>query len=177
MNTLASMNEFHDYFKYNPETGDIIWIKKSSRGTVVGSVAGTLHHDGYIQIRFKGKLYGAHRLAWFLYYGQWIDLVDHENGIGSDNRITNLRAATKRQNAQNSRSKSKHKGVTWAATSQKWRARIVVDGKEHHLGVFESPDDAHAAYVTAAKLYFGEFANDGVVRGCGNDDLQQRKCL
>lgn|SRR5574337_13974 len=143
--------------KYDPESGEIIWIKWNR-------VAGTKHHDGYIQIRYKNKLYGAHRIAWFLYYGKWPTLIDHINGDRSDNRISNLREATKRQNAQNSIQSKPYKGVTWAKTSNKWRARIVIDGTELHLGVFETIEEAHQAYVNAANQYFGAFANDGIMR-------------
>lgn len=50
------------------------------------------------------------------------------------------------------------KGVNWFAKAGKWRARIKVNGKEHHLGLFAEKSDAMAAYAKAAALHFGQFA-------------------
>jgi hypothetical protein len=87
---------------------------------------------------------------------------DHINRDGLDNRDGNLRAATCRQNQQNrgnSRSnRSGFKGVSWHEKAQKWVAHIRIDGRAKHLGLFLSPEEAHAAYRVAANEHFGEFA-------------------
>lgn len=90
------------------------------------------------------------------------EFVDHINGDRSDNRRENLRVVTKQQNCSNCKTyknnKSGYKGVTWSNGANKWRARIRVAKKEYHLGIFDTPEEAYAVYVEAAKKHFGEFA-------------------
>lgn len=90
------------YLQYNPETGLIIWVSKPSTRVAIGNIAGNIDKDGYIIIRFKNKAYKAHRLAWYLHYGEWPkNVIDHINGIKNDNRINNLRDVTNQQNQLN----------------------------------------------------------------------------
>lgn len=91
--------------------------------------------------------------------------VDHANNNGLDNRRANLRLATPSQNNANkllcSTNSSGFKGVGWRKREGKWRAEIKVNQVKIHLGLFTDPAEAHEAYMTAARQYFGEFANDG----------------
>lgn len=87
--------------------------------------------------------------------------VDHLDGDTANNRWRNLRPATKHQNLRNSRlhrGKALPKGVSHCAGTWRLRASIYVDGKQKHLGMFDTPDEAHAAYRAAAQAAFGEFA-------------------
>ena len=89
--------------------------------------------------------------------------VDHRDGNGLNNQLTNLRLATDSENGRNRRlpinSTSGFKGVSWDRNTRKWRAVIRVDGKKHHLGLFTDPIDAALAYDTAARELHGEFAH------------------
>lgn len=94
------------------------------------------------------------------------EVCDHRDGNSLNNRRSNLRVATIRQNAQNAKiqknNKSGFKGVCRdIKCHNRWTARISVNGKYIHLGNFSSPEEAHDAYVEAAQKYFGEFANNG----------------
>jgi hypothetical protein len=88
--------------------------------------------------------------------------IDHINGDGLDNRWSNLRLATRAENIRNSRTKATNtsgfKGVSWHKRDRKWQAHIKINGRSKNLGLFEAPEDAHAAYVAAAQKYHGEFA-------------------
>lgn len=88
-------------------------------------------------------------------------LVDHKNGNRLDNRKSELRLATKTQNGANSkmptRNKSGFKGAHWHKVTNKWRAQIRHNCKSIHLGLFETPEQAHAAYVSASQKYHGAF--------------------
>lgn len=88
--------------------------------------------------------------------------VDHIDGDGLNCCRSNLRLATRLQNARNMRKSrantSGYKGVTLEKESGKWRAQITSMGKKYNLGRFLTPEEAHEAYCKAAKEYFGEFA-------------------
>lgn len=93
--------------------------------------------------------------------------VDHVNGVGTDNRRTNLRVCTNAQNQMNrsplTRPDCPFKGVGWHKPIRGkrrggWRARITIGGKQTHLGYFEAPEEAARAYDAAALRLFGEFA-------------------
>lgn len=87
--------------------------------------------------------------------------VDHRDGDGLNNRRKNLRVATRTQNIRNQRLRSDNtsgiKGVHWFKASRKWRACICLNGKNRHLGSFDSREEAHDAYRTASKEMHGEF--------------------
>jgi hypothetical protein len=91
-----------------------------------------------------------------------LELIDHINGNGLDNRRTNLRPATSSQNAMNrglrSDNTSGFKGVYWHRSSGCWAATIQHGDQRQHLGLFSSPIDAALAYDAAALHHFGEFA-------------------
>jgi hypothetical protein len=87
--------------------------------------------------------------------------VDHRDGDGLNNRRDNLRLATRSQNMHNRRvnrnSKSGFKGVFWHKAGKKWMAQIKINGEPIYLGLFASPEEAHAAYRRASEQYHGEF--------------------
>lgn len=90
------------------------------------------------------------------------EFVDHADGDGLNNRRYNIRIATPLENNRNigpsKLNKSGFKGVSWYGQSGKWRAIISLNGKRISLGLHETKESAHAAYVEAAKKYHGEFA-------------------
>lgn len=115
----------------------------------------------YAISRHKRAIVWMHRLILGVPDGV---LVDHRDGNGLNNRRSNLRPATKTQNAQNSRPSlgftSRFKGVGWYRGRNRscWRARIRVDGTQIHLGIFDSEEEAARCYDAAALRLFGEFA-------------------
>jgi len=112
---------------------------------------------------FNKNVFSAHKLVWLYVTGEWPTAdIDHINMNTSDNRMENLRLATKSQNAANRRvtraSKSKLKGVSWSKAADKWVGQICVDNNRLYLGVFDCPAAAHLAYVVASDKHFGVFA-------------------
>lgn len=159
----ATAAQIAEWINYDPESGLIKWIKSGhTRPHSVGKVAGT-PSNGYVQIRVGRKLYKAHRLAWLLMTGEWPpDLIDHIDGDGLNNKWRNLRVADRSLNGANSKrhkhNKSGFKGVFWESKKRVWQARIVVKGKQKHLGFFADVQDAAEAYRHAAVKEFGGFA-------------------
>lgn len=87
--------------------------------------------------------------------------VDHRDNNPGNNQRSNLRIATRSENNSNrsigKRNKSGFKGVY--RSGNKWKAGISKDGKNRHLGSFDTPEEAHNAYRNAAKELYGEFVN------------------
>lgn len=88
--------------------------------------------------------------------------IDHKDGNPMNCKRDNLREATRSQNQANRKLQCNNttgfKGVTKFKGRNKWFSKITVDGKHIHLGSFDTPEDAHAAYCKAATKHFGEFA-------------------
>ena len=150
-----------ELFDYR-EDGNLIWKVRTSNRVNVGSVAGFRRKTGYLEVRVDGKLYLGHRLIYLLHHGSLPSEVDHIDNDQWNNRIENLREATSSQNKCN-RGKERcntsgYKGVYWHAQSKRWHASIVFQRKKTSLGLFDRPEDAHAAYAEAAKRLHGEFA-------------------
>jgi hypothetical protein len=163
---------------YNPETGGFRWKARTPEmfppggrsadwqcrnwnSRWAGQPAGTLHPGGHVIIRVFGKNYKAHRLAWLLMTGEWPkEEIDHKNLAGSDNRWANLREATHHQNMANKHAQrnntSGFKGVV--RHKDKWRAKLCVNGRHIHVGIFDTGEEAAEAYFAAASKHMGEYA-------------------
>lgn len=139
---------------YCPFNGTLTW-KVSNRGhRKAGDPAGSYNRQGYRRVKIRQKVYLVHRLAWALAYGEWPPgELDHINGIRDDNRICNLRAATRWENCQN----ITPKGVRFEPSRGKWLARIHRVGKTRNLGRYNSEAEAVAVYQKAARELRGEF--------------------
>lgn len=147
---------------YDPIDGIFRWIVAPQRSKI-GDVAGFFGGPGYWQIRIKGKLFYAHRLAFLYMIGSLPSAaVDHIDGNKTNNRWRNLRAATIRQNAANSRKRlgktSALKGAIWDARRSTWVSFIRINGRSTYLGTFDTELAAHEAYCVAATSTFGQFA-------------------
>ena len=139
---------------YDPETGIFLWKISVGSNVQRGDDAGYTREDGYIQIRTGGKHYLAHRLAWLHYYGYFPENdLDHIDRIRIHNWIKNLRETTRQCNIRNtgnfSHNTSGVKGVSFAKCDQKWRSRIRIGDKNHHLGLFEDFTESVAHRLTA----------------------------
>jgi hypothetical protein len=164
---MLSAERLRELLRYDPKTGKWFWLASPNQRIRVGSEAGSLMGSGHRMIKAFGCKYLAHRLAWLYMTGEWPnDDVDHKNGKPDDNRWCNLRLATASQNIANSKRRrdntSGFKGVSYhrhnRSRSKKWRAVIFHGGRQHYLGHYTTPEEAHAAYCAAAKDAFGKFA-------------------
>jgi HNH endonuclease/AP2 domain len=161
---MLTQKRLKELLHYNPETGIFTWLMKPSpqaNRISADNIAGHINVEGYFVIGIDGKVYKAHRLAWFYMAGVWPNQIDHINGIRNDNRWCNLRLVKKSQNAlnrgENKNNTSGIKGVSWYKKYEKWVAQIGKNKKRINLGYFDTKEEAHAAYCEAAIKYFGEF--------------------
>ena len=159
---MLTQSRLKECLSYNPETGEFRAFSTAGARRA-GSVAGSNHPKGYTAITVDGHRHLAHRLAWLYVYGVFPSGdTDHINGVKTDNRIVNLREATRSQNMANlgalSNSKSGLRGVRYYARTGRWIASIRANGKTVHLGYFATAEPASQAYREAAIRLHGEFA-------------------
>lgn len=186
---LTSPEVLRQLLRYEPETGKLFWKERGiewfdgwGRGKQKcaepewrcerwnkrygGREAGALDtQSGYVRVFLFDKHHYAHRVIWMMAAGPMPDgmEIDHENGVRSDNRLTNLRLVSVAENAKNVRLRENSSGVTgvfWCNQKGKWAARIIVGGEVKHLGFFQNLDDARLARATAESK-FGFHENHG----------------
>jgi hypothetical protein len=148
---------------YDPATGVLTWKVTRKGGASRGEQAGWIETNGYRRLTVERRRYPAHHLIWMMVYGVWPPQeIDHKNRVRHDNRLSNLRLATRAQNLINtgkwSTNTSGFKGAYRPSATQKWRALISIDGKQRCLGYFATAEEAAAAYSAAAEKHYGEFA-------------------
>ena len=144
---------------YDPQTGQFTLLQDINNKAKKGKVIGYLS-KGYVKVPYKGLRISGHRLAWALTHGVWPDKeVDHINLDRSDNRLSNLRLATRSQNAMNRKPLSgRYCGVSLHKPTGRYQSRITVNGITKYLGVFGTEEEAAAEYNKYAKVFHGEFA-------------------
>ncbi len=140
---------------YDKETGDFFWRKKMGKMLPL-TKAGTVNvvHK-YVCIGINGKKYRAHRLAWIYETGEHPKQeIDHINGIRWDNRFCNLRDVSPGQNQQNRTKANRNNSQKLLGAyrqNNKFISVICVNRKQIYLGVFNTPIDAHNAYLEAKR--------------------------
>lgn len=182
---LPSRSLLEQLLRYETETGLLFWLerdvsmfedgewnpahRKASMWNAKNAGKEALGYIGAYGYKAGGLLgvsYVTHRVIWKLVTGEEPDFIDHINGSRSDNRWSNLRSVTKRENARNQKLRQNVSGicgVSWHKGVGKWCARIRDDEREVHLGFF---DDISLAAETrrAAEVRLGYHENHGKAR-------------
>ena len=155
---LPSQAELLRVFKYDPRVPScLVWRVRPKYGMPAGTMAGALGDNGRWRLRYKIHHYYVARIIWKMHYGTDPPNVDHRSLNKGDNRIDNLRGATRSQNCANRWAKRDlPKGVS-LRPSGRYRVRIVVNRQVTNLGTFTTLERAASAYARAAKRAFGEF--------------------
>jgi hypothetical protein len=175
MTNLITGEELRRIVHYDPIAGEFTWLRREPRSGIERidngwntrfegkPIAMRLDRKGYriIGIVPHGNM-AAHRLAWLYVTGAWPTCeIDHINGIPLDNRIANLREATRLQNVSNQKIRVNNttgiKGVSWSKKSKRWYAYISQERKMYALGLFDNLDEAVKTRKDAEIRFFGEF--------------------
>lgn len=147
---------------YDPLTGVLTWKVRAAQQNHVGDVAGCPDEGGYVWVGFGYRQWAAHRLAWLITFGEWPPELDHRDLDKANNRLANLRVATRLQNVSNvglrKDNTSGFKGVSYSTSKRKWAAAISHEGNIIRLGHFADKARAAAAYAEAAARLKGQFA-------------------
>ena len=160
---LPTQERLRELFRYESDKGALYWKERHNSQINLAKPAGWKQQNGYYGIRVDGAKYKRHRIIWCSFNGDPGSLeIDHVNGVKGDDRIENLRAATRTENQYNrpalSTSKIGLKGVSkhqWG----RWKAQITTpDGKRVSLGYYDTPEQAAQAYTKAAVEIQHDFA-------------------
>lgn len=133
---------------YDEDSGIFYWKVSNKRRK-----AGTIDSEGYVEIQINGVKCKAHQLVFLLKTGSWPEkIIDHKNGVKSDNRFENLQLVSKAENAQNRKTASIDSltgvlGVTYHKLTGKYKASITTNGKTKYLGLYAKKEDAESAYI------------------------------
>lgn len=161
---VVTKEEAEAVLSYSPLLGTFSYRKGPRAGLLITARSA----QGYVLVRVGGVSQLAHRMAWLLEKGEMPPgPIDHINGDRSDNRISNLRLADVTLNNQNrcapqrDNKTSKFLGVCgWTRLPGKFRAQIKVMGKKIHLGMFDSEEEAAAAYIEAKRRLHAGFVEE-----------------
>jgi hypothetical protein len=162
---MITQDQVKDLFEYRD--GDLYWKVQPAYRIKIGSKAGTISSNGYWQTSIKHKKYSNHRLIFLMFYGYLPVEIDHIDNNPLNNRIENLREATRFENNYNIRKRADNtsgvKGVSWDKVRQKWRVQLCVEGKKKSFGYYHNIKVAKFIAETMRYKYHGAFARYGEV--------------
>lgn len=156
---MLTQDRLKELLSYDPLSGLFIRLVRLGNNSKLDRSAGIIDTHGYLECSVDSKRYRLHRLAWLYMHGEFpIGDIDHINGIRNDNRIDNLRIASRIKNSQNKKNASSNNktgllGVFFHKQNKRYTAQIRINGKNKHLGMFDTPELAHQAYLIAKRQF------------------------
>jgi len=147
---------------FNYADGALTWAIRPANRVHIGDKAGFLDNQGYLRVRFKGKLWSVHQLVYLMFHGFVPEMIDHIDQDKTNNSIENLRSVTRAQNRYNCKARrnsvSGVKNVHWHKPSGKYAVKIKANGITHHLGAFADLEFAELLAVEARDKFHKQYA-------------------
>lgn len=159
------LEKFNEFLIYDKRSGKLFWNKEIKRhtqllGKEVGSVF--INNGGnkkrkYRRFRLFGKVYFSHRIIWFLNYGYMPNIIDHIDGNGLNNKLSNLRDVSLSENQKNRYTHRNGRlfGTTFFKRNNKWMSVKIIGKSRIHLGYYKTEEEAHIIY-----LLFNDFLSE-----------------
>jgi hypothetical protein len=153
-----TVKRLKELLHYDPKTGLFTWINsRGKRGRMRGFAGCVRRSNGYVQIEINEVIYLAHRLAFLYMTGKMPKHdTDHKDGNRANNIWSNLRSVTRMVNLQNTRKAATNNalGILGVCAERNgFKAQIKVNKENVYLGLFPTPELAHAAYIKAKRKY------------------------
>lgn len=157
---MITQDQLINLFEYRD--GGLYWKISTAKRVSVGDRFGAFNkRDGYRTGAVLGKPYREHRLIYLYHYGSVPPVLDHVNRKRDDNRIENLRPATRAQNSRNRTTNrnntSGHPGVSFYQRLGQWRVQLNVEGKNKHFGYYQDFSAACQKADMVRKKYHKDF--------------------
>jgi hypothetical protein len=153
---MITQAELQARFEYR--NGHLYWKEAFKNARVRPGDRAGCQSTKYWTIKINQKCYYAHRLIWLYHYGNLPEIIDHINRVPNDNRIENLRVASKQENAVNTYNKQDpRRGTYFRSDLKKWTSQIRLGKSVLSLGLFTSQSEAKAAYDAIAAHWYGDF--------------------
>tara|TARA_R110000772_G_scaffold7665_2_gene25848 strand:+ start:4158 stop:4649 length:492 start_codon:yes stop_codon:yes gene_type:complete len=159
MSNELSADLLHELFEYVDGT----LVRKVTVGPrgKAGMTVGGSNGNGYMKVQINGKFYQNHRLIFLMHHGYLPKQVDHIDNDPLNNRIENLREASRAENSWNagvsSTNTSGYKGVGFFKQTGRWRVRVKQHGKTHHGGLYDTAEEANEVAMALREELHGEF--------------------
>ncbi|MEB4674789.1 HNH endonuclease [Enterobacteriaceae bacterium G50] len=149
------------------EDGHLYWTKAAikekprRKAGPIGHVTPAGYRQTLISVGGVKRHFYLHRLIYWFHTGEWPETVDHKDQNKQNNRIENLRPATRKQQEHNksSRGETNYFGVNYNKENKTYRATIAIDGKQQIITGFKTPEMAALHRDILATLFHGEFAS------------------
>ena len=151
-----STEEAEEFFRRFYHDGADLRFRVKVRGKSVGDLVGTPCERGYRRVAVLGRKHLVHRVVYFMVTGGQPECVDHIDGDPSNNKLSNLRSATKSQNCHHQVNKEvkgykiNHNG--------KYQPYVSECGKYKSLGDFETIEEALEVRREYVEGKYGDFA-------------------
>ena len=163
-NNLPSIEYLHKRLLCDAENGKLFWrdcedMPAAWRKRWPGVEAlKSINGHGYLHGRINLQKFYAHRVVWAMHHNEWPkNQIDHINGVRTDNRISNLRSASNQENSKNQKLRQDNTsgvcGVWIIPKSGKWAASMRINGRAHHIGTFDTMDEAAEARAAASRSH------------------------